>query len=53
MRHLKNLLKRISNIWKLSGQEITPGLYEFKSNLEPERKMAQIIRKDNLEDILR
>lgn len=49
---IKNLLKRIRNLWNLSSLEIKPGLYEFKSNLEVKRKMAQIIYKKDIIDTL-
>ena len=49
---IKNLLKRIKNLWVLSSLELKPGLYEFEKNLKPKRKMAQIIRtKDIIDEI--
>lgn len=50
---IKNLLRRIRNLWVLSSLELKPGLYEFQTNLKPKRKMAQIIsKKSEIDKIL-
>lgn len=49
---LKRIIQRMKNLWRLSAYEITPGIYEVKSNLKFTKKYAEIIYKDNLKDIL-
>jgi len=51
---MKNLLKRLQNLWKLSSFEVSEGLYQFKPNLPPEKKLIKIIKKESpIEELIK
>lgn len=43
---MKNLIKRLKNLWKLSSLDLSPGIYEVRTNLDIKRKQAEIIKKN-------
>lgn len=44
---MKNLIKRIKNLWKISSFDIEQGTYDFKPNLKPKKRMATIIKTED------